>query len=171
MEKRGTPQYFANMKLSAMLLRMVYPTVLTDFANHMELSEVKERLFRIGKRSGEQLFEYFKVKGNKIEKIIKEIFKKIWDSKVKIRKEEDGDVLFLETKDCPVCGDLPPLELEDLHYCIPVAGFLEGYLNELAKIRYIGIKGSIKVDTIQSICTQESESCIHKLVITGGPEL
>ena len=166
---RGTPQQFTKMKLSAMLLRMVYPTVISDFANHMEIPEIRDRVFRIGKNSGSQFYEFYKIKGKKLVSIVKRIFKKVWDSKVNVKKEDGDDIFLLESKNCPVCGELPPLELPELHYCIPVAGFLEGYLNELVKETDLGIKpGSIKCTTIQSVCTHESKTCIHKLIIEGG---
>ncbi|NHI93804.1 MAG: hypothetical protein EAX96_15055 [Candidatus Lokiarchaeota archaeon] len=171
MDKRGTPEEFSKMKLSAMLLRMVYPTVISDFANHMEVNEIRERVFRIGKNSGSQFYEYYKIRGKKLVPIIKRMFKQIWDSKVKVKKEGDDHVYHLISKNCPVCGDLPPLELPELHYCIPVAGFLEGYLNEMAKHKDLGFQpGSIKCTTLQSVCTHESKTCIHKLIIEGGSD-
>ena len=166
---RGTPEEFCKMKLSAMLMRLVYPTVLSDFAGHMDIDQVRDRVFRIGVNSGSQFYEYKKFKGKKLTVIVKKIFKKVWDSKVKLIKEGKGETYFLESKKCPVCGDLPPLDLPELHYCIPVAGFLQGYLNKFVNDNDIGIQpGTIKCTTIQSRCTHESKACIHKLIIEGG---
>ena len=166
---RGKPEEFAQWKLSAMLLRMVYPTVISDFANYMEVTEIRDRVFRIGRNSGSQFYQIYKIKGKKLVTILKKLNKKIWDSKVRIKKEPNKEIYHLESKKCPVCGDLPPLELEGLHYCLPVAGFLEGYLNELVKDVDLGIEpGTIKCTTIQSVCTHESKICIHDLIIEGG---
>ena len=110
------------------------------------------------------------MKGKKIEKILKEIYKNVWDSKVKIKKVDENKWL-LESKDCPICGDLPPLELENLHYCEPIAGFVEAYINELIEIRNIGIgTRKIKVDTIQSKCSADTKTCIQELIILGGSQ-
>ena len=170
MADRGSIKEFTKMKLSALLLRMVYPSVLSDFASQMDLGKVKERLTRIGFNAGKEFFQYYKVKGKKIEKILKEIYKNIWDSKVKIKKIEE-DKWLLESKDCPICGDLPPLELENLHYCEPVGGFVEAYINELIEIRNIGIgTRKIKVRTVQSKCSSDTETCIQELIILGGSQ-
>ncbi len=170
MENRGSVKEFANYKLSALLLRMVYPSVLSDFASQMDLEEVKERLVRVGYNTGKQFFEIYKVKGKKIKGILREIYKNIWDSKLKIKKI-DADKYLLETKNCPICGDLPPLELESLHYCDPIAGFLEAYINELIEIRNIGIgTRKIKVQTLQSKCSSGTKSCVQELIILGEEE-
>ena len=165
---RGSIKDFSKMKLSAALVRLVYPSVLSDFINQLSEEETKKRVFRIGYNSGKEFFQYFKIKGKKMSVIIKKIYSKVWDSKVKIRKEEENKWL-LESKNCPICGDLPPLELENVHYCEPIAGFIQGYINELIEIRDIGIgTRKIKVQTIQSRCSQDTKNCIQELIILGG---
>ena len=171
MKDMGNPKDFIKMNFSSLLLRMTYPSILVDLANQMEIEEVMERLYRIGKKTGIQLFDYYKVKGNDIEKIIKNILKKIWNAKAKIIRKKDSSKLLISLKNCPICGDLPPLELEDVHYCAPVAGFIVGYLDELSKIRAINCKpGTIKARTIQSVCSSETKTCVHELIITGGTD-
>ncbi len=130
---RGDPQKFFEMKLTTIFIRIVYPGVLSTLLVEHGLETAKNYVRDLGYRVSKYVFNYFRTKSNEFEKIIDELGQKLWGTKFKIQFDKKREIYKISPKSCPLCEDLPPLEIEGLHYCVPLEGFLIGYFELLKK--------------------------------------
>jgi len=131
--KRGDPQEFLKLEISTLLIRMIYPAVLSHFIGNFSVEETKKHLFNIGKNSADKMLAHYHPKAKDIKKVIKSITK-LWSGKFKIKEYKKENVFTLTTKQCPLCYEMPEISIEGLHNCYPLASFIDGYLNGYALI-------------------------------------
>lgn len=128
---RGDPQTFFQMKLSTIFLRIVYPGVLTAFLSEYDLVTAKKYLWDIGYKVSSYIFTYFKPKSREFEPIVEEIGEKLWGTKFKIQFDKEKDIYLVSPKSCPLCEDMPPLNIKGFPNCFPLEGFFKGYFELL----------------------------------------
>jgi len=128
---RGDPQTFFRMKLSTIFLRIVYPGVLISFLRDYDFETAKKHVWNLGYRVSKYIFNYFKPKSNEFQKILDEFGEKLWGTKFKIQIDKKKEAYLISPETCPLCEDMPPLEMKGLHNCFPLEGFLIGYFESL----------------------------------------
>jgi len=131
---RGDPQEFKKIKISTLLLKIVYPVVLSYFYRNKGAAEASKHLINIGLKTSTKFARYHTPKSDNIKKVLKEMMN-YWGPKYKIKENKEDSTYTLYTKHCTLCKDMPELDLEGMHYCSPVSGFIEGYLNSLISIK------------------------------------
>jgi len=119
-------QYF-KIKMSNLLLRMVYPTVLSFFITY-DKDNVDLYLGNIVQNTVISLLKLRTPKGNNIKSLLRKLIK-LWGKsyKIKMRKE----LIVISTKKCPLCKEMPTLDLKGHYYCDIISIFVERFLNEL----------------------------------------
>ncbi|NVM28190.1 MAG: hypothetical protein HWN65_05055 [Candidatus Helarchaeota archaeon] len=160
---RGDVQKFFKMKLNTVFLRMVYPGVITRFLTENDFETAKRLMWDLGYRVSRYIFNYFIPKSNKFVKIIEEFGKKIWGTTFKIKFDKTKKSYLIKPRSCPLCEDLPPFDVEGLHNCFPLEGFLIGYF-ELLKEHNLFNYSEISAKTLQSKGTG-ADSCIYEVKI------
>ncbi len=122
-------EYF-NVKMSDLLMKMVYPGVLTCFLATGD--KFYEHLTNIARNSATTLLKIKIPKSNNLKTIVKHLMK-LWGTKYKVKLKKD--MLILSTKHCMLCQGMPEIDLREYHYCEIVGLFLESFLNELRKYK------------------------------------
>ena len=160
---RGDARKFFKMNLTTIFLRMVYPGVLLTFLTEFDFETAKKHVWDLGYRVSKYVFKYFIPKSKKFEKILEEIGKNIWGTKFKVAFDKRKEVYRITPQSCPLCEDLPPLEVEGLHNCFPLEGFLIGYF-ELLKEHNIFNYYKFFAKVLQSKGTG-ADNCIYEVKI------
>jgi len=160
---RGDPQTFFRMKLSTIFLRIVYPGVLTDFLTEYDFETAKKHVWDLGYRVSKYVFNYFKTKSNEFEKIMDEIGEKLWGTQFKIQFDKGRSVYLVSPKSCPLCEDMPPLDMKGLHNCFPLEGFLIGYFELLKEHNLFDYK-EVFVKVLQSKGSG-ADKCLYEVKI------
>jgi len=161
---RGDPQKFFQMKLSTIFLRIVYPGVLTAFLTEYDFETAKKHVWDLGYRVSRYVFNNFKTKSTEFEKILAEIGEKVWGTKFKIQFDKQKGTYLISPKACPLCEDMPPLELKGLHNCFPLEGFLTGYF-ELLKEHHLFDYKDMVCKVLQSKGSG-ADSCLYEVKLT-----
>ena len=119
------------MKLTTIFLRIVYPGVLSTLLLEQGFEAAKDYCWKIGYNASKYIFKWFKPKSNKFEGIADELGPKLWGTKFLMKYNKKTQTYRVKPKSCPLCEDMPPLEMPDLHYCFPLEGFFHGYFELL----------------------------------------
>ena len=128
--KRGDPKNFLKMKMTTLMAKMYYPSVLSDLFVRFGLEEATEHLNSIGDRAAKFFLQYYTPKSKTPLKLIKEMAKFVGES-YKIRKHPKEEVYSIRTKKCPLCYEMPELDLPGLKNCEPMAGFINGFFKHV----------------------------------------
>ena len=152
------------MKMGGILITMVYPGVISFFEEGFGVKGAMDYLKTIGSNIANDLIKVYIVQEEKLEKIIKELFKFAWESKVNVTKEGESYYRITD-KSCGLClsYEVQFDSKEHVQYCSPICGFLETYLNELAKIQDVNFK-QVQVNTVFSRGSGASH-CEHLLKV------
>lgn len=161
---RGEPQAFFGMKLSTIFLRIVYPGVLTAFLREFDFETAKQHVWDLGYRVSKYVFNYFKTKSNEFEKIMDEIGEKLWGTKFKIQFDKKGAHYLITPESCPLCEEMPPLDVKGLHNCYPLEGFLIGYFELLKQYNLFNYK-EMFAKVLQSKGSG-ADRCLYDIKIT-----
>ena len=133
---RGLPEDFLKIKVSTILIKMVYPAILGIFLQDSKsVEETQKRLSSIGYRTAEVMGEFYTPAGKKVKDLVFNISKDLWGIKPRIIYDKKEKLYRIQTRHCPLCKGLPPMEIEGIHYCYPVPSYIEATLNTLASHR------------------------------------
>ncbi|MHA1298835.1 MAG: hypothetical protein ACTSO9_05265, partial [Candidatus Helarchaeota archaeon] len=109
------------------------------------------------------LLKYWKPKKDTIPSIMNEVYKFIFYAKLKqikyFKKETPRRWIVYDDK-CPLCWE--GVEETDIHYCVALAGAIEGLLNKLNQSGYKKIPKVI-VNTLTSKARGD-KICSHEIV-------
>jgi len=157
----GDPETFYKWKLNSLILRMVYPQVLSNFYGKTKDVEKTRALVKdIGKRSALRVLDRFPIKEFDIKILIRKLTYKHWGAKSVIKGNVKDGVLRIIIDKCPICQGLEPLEIKGLHYCIPTSGFLEGAFQILQQKYDKLSQMKFTFDTIESKGSNDKK-CVH----------
>ena len=122
---------YNKMKLTNLLVQMVYPTILTYFMNR-GTEDTHTHLRNITAKAAKGYLTLDIPKGNTLKKVVTNTMK-LWGNKYKVKTESDA--ITITTKKCPICTDMPKIEIEGIKYCIFVGYYLEAVLNEIKEFK------------------------------------
>ena len=108
---RGTTKELSKIKISSLVISMLYPTVLGYTYETVGKDGAVDAIRNLGKESITDFLEIYNKKRNRVEDIIKDFFKIYYDNKVKVKKENDR-LYHVTENNCIVCQDIA---LEGMH--------------------------------------------------------
>ncbi|TFG06013.1 MAG: hypothetical protein EU536_00285 [Promethearchaeota archaeon] len=163
----GTPKDLFGKKARVLVAQMTYPELVNFLLQHGSPKEAEEHLRDVGRNVCRSLLTQWAPKSRSVIGLIKELLKIIWNGKMdyKIRERTSNNypsvVEFIDT-DCKLCkSEEETLEVEELHYCAAVSGFIEALLNHMALQGVMKLPYQIaEVQTISSIGSGQKK-CIH----------
>jgi len=156
---RGTAEELSKIKISSLVISMLYPAVLTYFYDELGEEGAVKTIRQLGADTADNFLMIYKKKRKKFQDVIKDLFKIYYDNKVKIKKINDK-LYHIIQKDCIVCQDIV-LEGLPFHYCVSNAGITEKVLNHFATQGNIP-KFKYKVKTIASKGTGDP-ACVYEV--------
>ncbi|MBD3230892.1 MAG: hypothetical protein GF329_22125 [Candidatus Lokiarchaeota archaeon] len=132
--KEGKMQELLKIKVTTLLVRMVYPVIVSYFLQNGKEAAI-ESVENVAQDTVEEFLRYYKPKENKLSKLLPNLMK-LWGPKYKIiRDKKNRQKLILRTNKCPICEEMPPMDLFGLKYCFIISVFIEKLLNALIKIK------------------------------------
>ena len=182
---KGTPHDLFEDKTQLLTAQMALPRYTAYLVSKLGAEEAQIALRETAGRIALRLSRVWVPKTNNLFKLLIELFKTLWaGKKLKIKvleklefkpfKGKPKKFLIIDKK----CGLCPEQEegseffFEGFHYCIPMAGFLEAFINELIRLNYkFKWKGKpieysyINVETIASR-SSGAKNCQHLFIIT-----
>ncbi|MBD3230377.1 MAG: hypothetical protein GF329_19515 [Candidatus Lokiarchaeota archaeon] len=162
----GDPETFIKWKLNSLILRMVYPQVLSNFVIKFrdDISKAKEYVKDVGSRTAKRVLEEFPIKEFRPKILIRKLTYWHWGTKSKVKgKVKNGELDIIIDK-CPLCHGLAPLEIEGLHYCTAFSGFLEGAFTVLQEKYDKMPQSTFTFETVESRGSNDPV-CIHRCII------
>lgn len=127
-------QKLLKIKVTTMLVRMVYPVIISYFIQNGKEAAI-ESVENVAQDTVQEFLNYYMPKENKLSRLLPNLMK-LWGPKYKItRDKKDRQKLILRTNKCPICEEMPPMDLYGLKYCFIIGIFIEKLLNELIKIK------------------------------------
>ncbi len=133
LSKRGDPKKFLKMNMTTLLVKMYYPNVLSDLYINHGLENANKHLNNIGDRAARKFLKYYQPKATTPLKLVKEMSKFVGKS-YKIKQTKDGSII-ITTKKCPLCNEMPELDLPGLKNCEPIGGFINGFFNNFTPLK------------------------------------
>ena len=131
--KRGDPEKFLKMNMSTLIVKMYYPNVVSDLYVTHGLEKATKHLNNIGDRAAKKFLTYYQPKSETPLKLIKEMSKFVGKF-YKIKKLKDGS-FSITTKRCPLCHDMPEMDLPGLKNCEPLGGFNTGFFKNFNPLK------------------------------------
>jgi predicted hydrocarbon binding protein len=131
---RGDPKKFIKMELSTLLAKMYYPTVLSNLFLNYGLEKATEYLNSIGDRAAKYFLQYYQPKADTPFKMVKEMSKFVGKS-YEIKRNPKDRTYVVRTKKCPLCHDMPELNLPGLKNCQPISGFINGFFKYVVPLK------------------------------------
>lgn len=163
----GTPEDLFGKKVRLLVAQMTYPELVNFLNQHGGPESAELHLRDVGAKTCRSLLKVWKPKSRTVIGLIKELLKIIWngkmDYKVLERTEEKRPLLVEFTdRDCKLCkSEEEVLEVEGLHYCSAVSGFIEELLNYMAKKGSMKLKyKAIQAETVSSVGSGDKK-CRH----------
>jgi hypothetical protein len=154
--KEDKIQKLLNIKVTTLLVRMVYPVIIGYFLQNGKDAAI-ESVENVAEETVQRFLNYYTPEENRLSKLLPNLMK-LWGPKYKIiRDKEDKQKIILRTNKCPICEEMPPMDLYDLKYCFIISVFIEKILNALieikdpAKFEYT----NFKAETIKSVGNQD----------------
>lgn len=146
-------------KAQTILLQAVYPAIVTFLKTNYTNEDIIGILKRIGSHSAFTMIKEWKPKGKSIEKVVKEIFKVVFNNKkVKIKKDKQGNYKIID-RACRLCWEA--IEEKEIHYCVIASSFIEQFVNFKSEIYFLP---KIKVETVKSKAAGDKH-CEHYMEI------
>jgi hypothetical protein len=164
----GDKEKFHRWRLNSLILQMVYPQVLSNLVikYQNDIGFAKAHLKDIRRNTGTNVMNEFPIKEFNPKILIRKLTYWHWGTKSQVKGKVKNGELRIIVKKCPLCFGLAPLEVEDIHYCIPFSGFLEGAFKVL-QAKYPKMPQSTFIfDTIESRGSSDP-LCIHYCKIEG----
>ena len=118
--------YF-KIRMTTLLLRIVYPSILGLFISK-DTENVDMHLRNVAETTASSFLKIIVPKGNDPKEIVEKI-SKLWGRKYTIKRDKNS--IIIRTKHCPLCEEMPTLELKGHHYCNIVGIFTEVFLNQI----------------------------------------
>jgi len=156
---RGTAEELLRIKISSLVVSMLYPTVLMYCYKELGEEGAVKTIRQIGKNTMDNFLKIYKKKRNKFQDVIKDMFKIYYDNKVKVKKINNRLYHVIEDN-CIVCQDIA-LEGLPFHYCVSNAGSIERILEHFAELGTIP-KFNYHVRTIYSKGSGD-KSCVYEV--------
>ena len=135
------------------------PKILQKYQDEDKTREV---LKEFGKRLGAQLLRFWVPKKKDIKGILKETYRFFLKRKLKKFIEKDNEWVMVDS-DCIMCWEGIE-EFGNIHYCTPMSGVLEEFINTLRKKSKFSHLPKIKCETIESKAHGD-DMCRHKLTV------
>ena len=158
----NTPEYLIKKKINQNLLRLVYPEFFSVIKDYSESLEFLENQFKIlGKNIGAYIANFWKLekKYKNLKNLVKALTKFI-NNKPKIKIiQKDENLIKVIDRDCIFCWSF--IESIEVHMCIIIAGFLEGFLNVFSN-KFDLLYTNFDVKTIYSQSTGD-DFCYHEI--------
>ncbi|NHI94000.1 MAG: hypothetical protein EAX96_16040 [Candidatus Lokiarchaeota archaeon] len=132
--KRGDPKKFLKMNMSTLLIKMYYPTVLSDLYIKQGLEKANVHLNNIGDRAAKLFLTYYQPKADTPFKLIKEMSRFVGKS-YKFKKISGEETYIITTKKCPLCHEMPEMDLPGIKNCEPIGGFINGFFNNFVPLK------------------------------------
>lgn len=158
---RGTAKVLANKEIGTLIVKMIYPAVLTYCYEHLGEEEATKTLFDLGARIMDDFLKIYAQERDNFKQYIKDYLLIFFNSKAKIKKIEKNRYHVIDDK-CILCQDIA-LEGLNFHYCVPYAGSIQRLLQVLAKRGRIP-NHQYEVKTISSRGSGD-KYCIHEIKI------
>ena len=163
----GTPEDLFGQKARLLVAQMTYPELVNFLTQHRGVAEAERDLRDVGAKTCRGLLKLWKPKSRSVINLMKELLKVIWNGRMGhkvLERDSEKRPLLVEfiDKDCKLCkSEEEVLEVEGLHYCAAVSGFMEELLNHMAKkgVMKLAYK-SCQVETHQSIGSGDKK-CSH----------
>ncbi|MHA1231638.1 MAG: hypothetical protein ACTSRP_19520 [Candidatus Helarchaeota archaeon] len=164
----GDPNIFYKWKLNSLILKMVYPQILSKLVIKYDndIDKAKEAVKAIGYRAARRIIKEYPIKEYNPKILIRKLTYRHWGTKSVVKgKTKDGELRII-VKKCPLCEGLIPLDIEGLHYCISFSGFLEGAFKTIQELYDKFPRNNFVFDTIESKGSN-NPICIHLCRIEG----
>ena len=177
-ESRGTPEYLFTKKCLRIVVSMAYPEVVAYLTSTRGLTQAKDDLEDAVKKIARQMMAVWHPKPQSMKKILKQLFKFVGDTKLKLKfleKDDKGRPLKISItdKDCVFC----PAEIRGLStegkfaFCMAADFFVEECLRILFKRRF---KFGFPYDPDNLIANAETfasqsigdKNCVHVISFT-----
>ncbi|MHA1267372.1 MAG: hypothetical protein ACTSRS_19190 [Candidatus Helarchaeota archaeon] len=163
----GSPHDLFGKKVRLLVAQMTYPELVNFLLQKTSPEEAETHLRDVGSRVCKGLLEIWQPKSRTVVGLIKELLKIIWNGKMKYRimertaTKEPRIVQFID-RDCKLCkSEEEMLEVEGIHYCAAVSGFIETLLNHMARQGLMKLPyKSATTRTISSVGSGD-KNCIH----------
>ncbi|NHI94741.1 MAG: hypothetical protein EAX96_19780 [Candidatus Lokiarchaeota archaeon] len=161
LSRRGTYKDLINKKIGTLIVRVIYPAILSHCYHKVGKEEAIRLLYKLGE---DIMDEYLKTKILKWDKkdfqgYVKDFLKFFYNSKGKIKKVNEN-LYHIIDDNCILCTDVK-VEGLPFHYCLPYAGSINKLLKILVEREKIP-KMKFYVDTIYSK-SNEDPYCVHAI--------
>lgn len=169
----GNPQDLFESQVSTMVARRSFPEVVGFLVSKRGAEQAEQDLRDIARIIVERMLLVWIPKKHKPFEIVKEMMKLFFGNtkvKGKVLEKFQGrpSKIAIRDHDCPICPEQKGEELEvtEIHYCTPVAGFVEAviqYLMDQDLVPYTKVKCS----TVKSVGSGDKH-CEHIIDLTYG---
>ena len=157
-----TPEDLIDMKVNLNLLRYFYPEVINTLGRYANTPEsLEEQIMILGEKIGKVAGGVWKKRYKKIIDVIKDIRKMLGASSLKLKPFKDR--IEVTDKKCPLC--IEAVETTNIHYCIIISGFVQGFFKEYLNRIEFPYK-EIIAKTVKSRSSGD-EICKHILSFTS----
>ena len=159
--RRGTARDLIDKKIGTLLVRVIYPAILSHCYHDVGKEESEGLLYKLGE---DIMDEYMKANTLKRERkdfkgYVLDFLKIFYNSNGKINKINDK-LYHVVDKKCILCTDIS-VEGLPFHYCLPYAGSISRLLEILVEQGKIP-RMKCKVETIFSK-SNEDPHCVHAI--------
>jgi predicted hydrocarbon binding protein len=151
----------SKMFIGNLLVKMFYPNILSFFLSKVGLFDMEARVSDVGYRVAQKLLSVWAPKERKIDPLIKFFFKKMWNTKIVIKKVKSEDTIIYRIIDvsCKYCD--PEVALEGVrHPCVTVIGYIKACLEYSSKKYPLP---EYKLKTVKSRGSG-NEYCEHQII-------
>ncbi|MHA1378959.1 MAG: hypothetical protein ACTSRG_11305 [Candidatus Helarchaeota archaeon] len=158
---RGTAKVLFTKEIGTLIVKMIYPSVLTYCYENLGKEKAISILYKLGSDIMDDFLKFYNKENESFQDYIKDYLMIFYNSKAKIKKIEENLYHVIDEK-CILCQDIV-LEGLPFHYCVPYAGSIGRMLDVLVEQDKIP-KFKYKVKTISSKGSGDP-SCIHAITI------
>ncbi len=169
----GNPEDLFKSQVSMMVAKRALPEVVGFLVAKRGAEQAERDLRDISAIITQRMLMVWKPKNLKPFQIVKEMMalffgnKKI-KGKVTTRIDKRPTQIVIRDHGCPICPEQKGEELEvtELHYCTPVAGFIEAAINYLMEKDYVPYT-KVTCNTVKSVGSGDKH-CEHVIDIEYG---
>ena len=172
---KGTPQDLYKDKAALMILQIILPQYTAYLVNKLGREDARLALREIAGNIALRIPRVWVPKSSSLNKIILEVYKEMFGGvKLKLKTLEkvktkpykgNPRVIIGIDKKCGLCPEIKGEEFQfkGFHFCTPISGFLEVFLNELIKLDF-PFKKEYSYVTVETIASKSSgdKYCKHK---------
>ncbi|MHA1893352.1 MAG: hypothetical protein ACTSX4_02500 [Candidatus Helarchaeota archaeon] len=163
-----TREEIIHKKYSAAIIPIIYgqmvPKILRKYGGDEQ--KTREILKEFGKKLGRQITQYWTPKKKKdIPTILKQTYRFFLKRKLKNLEVIEKEKKWIMVDDtCIMCWEGIDSSQNKVHYCTPMSGVIEAFVNEIRKKKEFSHIPKIKCETIESKARGD-EFCKHEISV------